>query len=147
MHSSTPDGNDDRTTVSPTQARALLDSIPGRPRRRLRASDHLLAVATIVLSFAAGLLAVSGCAWWAILPGVAALVVSHHWVSARQSRVNEPRMRAAFWVNVAFTVWITIPIWRGIMHGETIPFPAAFLFASLAPALWLGFYAVLLGRR
>ena len=147
MHSSTPDGKGDSTTVSPMQARALLDSIPRRPRRRLHASDHLLAAATIVLSFAAGLLAVSGYAWWAILPRVAALVVSHNWVSGRQGRVNEPRMRAAFWVNVIFTVWLTIPIWRGIVHSETIPFPAAFLFAGLAPAVWLVFYTVLLNRR
>ncbi|MGO3846263.1 hypothetical protein [Agrococcus casei] len=147
MHARRPDDQSDSAAVSPAQARTLLGSIPKRPRRRLRASDHFLAAATIAQSFAAGILAVSGQAWWAIIPGIGALMVAHHWVSMRQGRVNEPRMRAAFWVNVVFTVWLTIPIWRGIVHGETIPFPAAFLFASLAPAVWLIFYAVLLRRR
>jgi len=138
---STPDA------MTASEAQRLLASVPPRPRRRLRAMDHLSALATIALSFAAGALALAGHPWWATLPGLGALVVSHHWVARRQRLANEPRLRAAAMVTVVFTVWLVIPIWRGITRGEVIPFPEAFLFAGLAPLAWLAYYLVLLIRR
>lgn len=136
----------ERQSLSAIEAQRLLDSVPQRPRRIFEGSDHLSAAATVALSFAAGLLALSGLAWWAIVPALGALVTSHMWISKRLSRPNEPRLKGTF-ISAAFTVWILIPVWRGIMHGETIPFPEAFVFAGLAPAAWLIFYTVLLIRR
>ncbi|KAM9864046.1 hypothetical protein ACI1US_00206 [Leucobacter sp. BZR 635] len=100
----------------------------------------------MLLSFAGGALALGGYAWWAIIPALAAVLAAHHWVNQRLSRAGEPRLRASA-VTSIFTVWLAIPIWRGITHGETIPFPEAFVFAGLAPAAWLVFYLVLLVRR
>ncbi len=137
----------DNASVTPEQARELLASVPRKPRRQLTPVDHVCAVATIVLAFVAGLLALGGHPWWAALPATGALVVSHSWLSARQRRVNEPRLRATLLVSIAFTTWLLIPIWRGITRGETIPFPEAFLFAGLAPIAWLVFYLILLIRR
>jgi hypothetical protein len=137
----------DNASVTPEQARQLLASVPRRPRRRLTAVDHVCAVATIALAFVAGLLALGGHPWWAVLPAIGALVISHSWLSARRDRANEPRLRATLAVSIAFTTWLSIPIWRGVTRGETIPFPEAFLFASLAPIAWLVFYLILLIRR
>jgi hypothetical protein len=109
--------------------------------------DHLGALTTVALSLTAGLLSLSGHPLWAILPALGALTTSHAWITRRQQRANEPRLNAAALVTVVFTVWLLIPVWRGITRGETIPFPEAWLFAGLAPAVWLGYYIVLLIRR
>lgn len=132
--------------LSPVDAQHLLDSMARRPRRVFRDSDHLSSAATISLSFIAGLLALSGHPWWAVLPALCAVISSHMWVNKRLSRANEPRLKATF-IATVFTVWLLLPIWRGIAHGETIPFPEALAFAGLAPAAWLVFYLVLLIRR
>ncbi len=109
--------------------------------------DHLSALTTITLSLAAGLLSLSGHPWWAVLPALGALTTSHAWISGRQRRSNEPRLKAATLVTTAFSAWLLIPVWRGVTRGETIPFPEAWLFAGLAPAVWLVYYTVLLIRR
>lgn len=133
--------------MTPAEAQRLLASMPPRPRRRLGIADHLSAIATIGLSFAAGALALAGHPWWAVLPGVVALITAHLWVLRRQRRANEPRLAAPTIATVVFAAWLVIPIWRGITRGEVIPFPEALLFAGLAPAAWLVFYVVLLLRR
>lgn len=128
------------------EAQSLLEAIPARPQRQFEISDHLSAVATVLCGFGSGLLALSGHPWWAIAPALVAFFVSHHWVANRLARPNEPRLRASI-VTAIFTVWLAIPIWRGIMHGDTIPFPEAWILAGLAPVAWAVFYLVLLVRR
>lgn len=133
--------------LTPSHARNLLGSMPQRPRRHLELKDHLAAAGVIALSMAAGLVALAGRPWWAILPAVAALAAAGGWLASRKARVNEPRLGRHTVVIVVFSVWLFLPIWRGITRGETIPFPEALIFAGLAPAAWLGFYLVLLLRR
>lgn len=132
--------------VTAIEAQRLLDSMPPRPRRVFSAGDHLSAIATIVLSLTSGLLALSGFPWWAIPLTLGAIVTSNVWISKRLSQPNEPRLKGTI-ISAAFAVWLLIPVWRGLVHGETIPFPEAFIFAGLAPAAWLVFYVVLLIRR
>jgi len=139
------DSNENRT-ISAHDAQRLLDSMPPRPRRVFSAVDHLSAAATIALSFTSGLLALSGLSWWAIAPALGAIATSNVWISKRLSQPNEPRLKGTF-ISAAFAVWLLIPVWRGLVHGETIPFPEIFIFAGLAPAAWLVFYVVLLIRR
>lgn len=133
--------------VSPQQAQELLDSVPERPRRHLGAGDHLSAAGTAALALASGLLALSGHPWWAILPAVATVVVADRWVSARKRRANEPRLGAVMLVSAVFGAWLFVPIYRGIRHGELVPFPESLVLAGLAPAVWLVFYTWLLIRR
>ena len=132
--------------ITAIEAQRLLDSMPPRPRRVFDSRDHMSALATIVLSFASGILALSGFPWWAIPLTLGAIVTSNVWISKRLSQPNEPRLKGTI-ISAAFAVWLLIPVWRGLMHGETIPFPEAFIFAGLAPAAWLVFYVVLLIRR
>lgn len=132
--------------VTPNEAQLLLASVPAKPRRRLELIDHVSAAATSLCSLTAGLVALSGHPWWATLPAACALITSHVWIGRRLHRANEPRLRATI-VTMAFTVWLLIPVWRGITRGETIPFPESLIFAGLAPAAWLAFYTVLLIRR
>lgn len=120
--------------------------MPPRPRRIFSAGDHLSAIATIALSYASGLLALSGLPWWAIPPALGAIVTSNVWISERVGQPNEPRLKGTF-ISAAFAAWLLIPVWRGLVHGETVPFPEAFIFAGLAPAAWLVFYVMLLIRR
>lgn len=137
----------DDLRMSPHQARELLDSVPSRPRRKLELRDHLNAATTIILSFASGVLALSGYPWWAVIPAAGALIASNFWVTNRRSRPNEPRLKASTISTIAFATWLTLPIWRGITRGDTIPFPEAWIFAGLAPAAWLVFYLILVVRR
>ena len=146
MNAHFPTDPQDQEITTPDQARRLLAAVPKRPRRQFSISDHVSTAATVACSFLAGLIALSGHPWWAIIPTLCALITSHHWIASRLSRANEPRLKLAI-VSAAFTVWLLIPVWRGITHGETIPFPEAFLFAGLAPAFWLTFYIILLIRR
>lgn len=136
----------ERQNVTAIEAQRLLDSIPPRPRRVFDSRDHVSALATIALSLTSGLLALSGLPWLAIPPALGAIVTSNVWISKRLSQPNEPRLKGAF-ISAAFAAWLLIPVWRGLVHGETIPFPEAFIFAGLAPAAWLVFYVVLLIRR
>ncbi|GGF33337.1 hypothetical protein GCM10010922_05610 [Microbacterium sorbitolivorans] len=140
------DGSQGPSPVSPEHAQGLLDSIPRRPRRVFTARDHLSTAATVLLSFAAGLLTMVGHVWWAIPLALGAIVIAHGWIKSRLDRPNEPRLKGAS-VATAFTVWLLIPIWRVLVHGETVPLPEGFLFAALAPAAWLVLYLVLLIRR
>lgn len=133
--------------MTPQRARQLLESVPERPRRHLAVRDHLSVLATVALAFVAGLLALSRHPWWAILPAVTAIVVADRWVSARKQRVGEPRLVAVTLVSAVFGAWLTVPIYRGIRHGEVIPFPEILVLAGLAPAAWLVYYAWLLIRR
>ena len=135
------------TPLTPEHARELLGSIPNRPRRRLALRDHLSAIATIALSLVSGLLALSGSPWWAIIPGVAALIVVDRWFAERKRRTNEPRFGAVQFVFALFGVWLTLPIYRGIRFDDTAPFPEALILGGLAPAAWLVFYLWLLIRR
>lgn len=147
MNSALPTGpHQDQKIVTPDEAQRLLASVPRRPRRQITIIDHASTAATATCSFAAGVVALSGHPWWAILPALCALFTSHVWLASRLKRANEPRLKANI-ATVAFTVWLLIPIWRGITRGETIPFPEAFVFAGLAPAAWLAFYIILLLRR
>ncbi|MCC3267289.1 hypothetical protein [Arthrobacter gengyunqii] len=146
MNTELPADPQDPQIATPDQARRLLSSIPKRPERQFAASDHVSTAATVACSLAAGLIALSGHPWWAIIPTLCALITSHRWIASRLSRPNEPRLMLTIAIS-AFTVWLLIPVWRGITHGETIPFPEAFLFAGLAPASWLTFYIILLIRR
>lgn len=132
--------------ISAAEAQHLLNSVPDRPRRAFGIGDHVSAAATIALSFAAGLLAVGGFPWWALTPALAAILSSHWWLNNRVTRPNEPRLKGRVVLTV-FTVWVLIPVWRGIMYGDTVPFPEAILAASFAPVAWLIFYIVLLIRR
>lgn len=132
--------------ITAIEAQRLLETMPPRPRRVFSAGDHLSAIATIALSFTSGLLALSGFPWWAIPLALGAIVTSNVWISKRLSQPNEPRLKGTF-ISAAFAVWLLIPVWRGLVHGETVPFPEAFIFAGLAPAAWLVFYVVLLIRR
>jgi len=132
--------------LSPGEAQHLLDLVPSRPRREFRIGDHLSTAATVALSLIAGALALGGYPWWAAIPALCAIINAHTWISKRLNRANEPRLRPTF-ISAAFTVWVLIPVWRGVRHGETIPFPEAWLFAGLAPGAWLVFYLVLLIRR
>ncbi|WP_291279488.1 hypothetical protein [Galactobacter sp.] len=131
---------------TPAEAQRLLDSIPARPRRVLGAADHLSAAAIILLSFAAGVVALVGHPWWAVIPAAGALVMSHLWLLKRLRRPNEPRLTGTLALTV-FAVWLVMPVWRGITRGETVPVPEVFIFAGLAPAAWLIYYVVLLVRR
>lgn len=141
---STPQGNE---PLTPQRARELLESVPARPRRHLGARDHLSVLATAVLALATGLLSLSGHPWWAIAPAVAAIIVADRWVSGRKQRVGEPRLGAVMLVSAVFGAWLFVPIYRGIRHGEVIPFPEILILAGLAPAAWLVYYAWLLIRR
>ncbi len=132
--------------ITAIEAQRLLELMPPRPRRVFSAGDHLSAIATIALSFASGLLALSGFPWWAIPLALGAIVTSNVWISKRLSQPNEPRLKGTF-ISAAFAAWLLIPVWRGLVHGETVPFPEALIFAGLAPAAWLVFYVVLLIRR
>ncbi|WP_156223012.1 hypothetical protein [Pseudactinotalea suaedae] len=133
--------------VAPQQARDLLASVPKRRRREMSARDHLCAVATILLSLAAGLVALAGQPWWALVPALGALLVAHTWLDGRRSRPNEPRLGAHTIAVALFTVWLLLPIWRGVTRGDEAPFPESLVLAGLAPVVWLGFYLVLLIRR
>ncbi len=146
-HGKTKDHKASESGVTIHQAEELLASVPPRPKRQLELRDHLNAIATIVMSFSSGLLALSGHPWWAILPAVAAIMVSNFWITKRRSRPNEPRFKIANTTTVMFTVWLTLPIWRGITRGDTAPFPESLIFAGLAPSAWLLFYIILLVRR
>lgn len=132
--------------LSPEQARDLLGSIPRRPRRVFTSRDHISAAATAILSFAAGVIVLAGHPWWATPLALGAIIIAHGWIKSRLERPNEPRLKGVF-VATAFTIWLLIPIWRGLVHGETVPFPEALIFAGLAPAAWLVLYLVLLLRR
>ena len=131
---------------SRAEAQDLLAAMPQRPRRQLTIRDHLITGGIVLLSLAAGLLAMGGHAWWALAPALGAVLAAHHWVARRLSRANEPRLRAST-VTTVFTVWLLLPIWGGISRGDGAPFPESLLFAGLAPVAWLAFYAVLLLRR
>ncbi len=131
---------------SRAEAQDLLAAMPQRPRRHLAVRDHLITGSIVLLSLAAGLLATSGHAWWALAPALAAALAAHHWVARRVSRANEPRLKAST-VTTVFTVWLLLPIWGGISRGDGAPFPESLLLAGLAPVAWLVFYAVLLVRR
>ena len=133
--------------VAPQQARVLLASVPERRRREVGARDHLGAAATILLSLAAGLVALAGQPWWALGPALGSLLAAHTWLHGRRARPNEPRLGANTIVLAVFTVWLLLPIWRGITRGEEAPFPESLVLAGLAPVVWLGFYLVLLIRR
>lgn len=85
--------------------------------------------------------------WWAVLPGLIALVAAFYWLTQRWARVNEPRLGASTVVSILFTVWLSIPIWRGITRGETATFPESWVLGGFAPAAWLVYYLVLLIRR
>ncbi|NUL49197.1 hypothetical protein F7P69_28965 [Cellulosimicrobium funkei] len=139
----------DEHRLAAQQARELLESIPSRPQRHLSARDHLCAAITVLSSLAAGLLALSGHPWWAVVPALAALAGAYSWFSGRQGRPNEPRFggAAATLVPSVFTVWLALPIYRGIRYGDVAPFPEILVLAGLAPAAWLVFYLVLLVRR
>lgn len=132
--------------LSAVEAQHLLDSAPDRPRRVLGVSDHLSAAVIISLSFLAGVIALIGHPWWAVIPAVGAIVMSHWWILKRLRRPNEPRLKGTFVLTV-FAVWLVMPIWGGITRGETVPVPEVFIFSGLAPAAWLVFYVVLLIRR
>ncbi|TLP98607.1 hypothetical protein FEF26_04205 [Nesterenkonia salmonea] len=127
-------------------ARELLGSMPRRPRRRLGASDHIWVGTTAIFAMASGLVALAGNPWWAIIPGVTSSIGAFTWLAHRQAQVNEPRLRAVL-VPSLFAVWLSLPIWRGITRGDTIPFPESLIFAGLAPAAWLGLYLWILLRR
>ncbi|MEE6281549.1 hypothetical protein [Georgenia sunbinii] len=135
------------TGVTPERARALLASLPSRPRRQLGPTDHLSAGLTIVLALASGLLALSGRPWWATIPALAAIAMANAWLTGRIQRVNEPRLRTTILPTAVFTAWLLVPVWRGITRGETAPLPEAFILAGLAPVAWLVFYVILLIRR
>lgn len=135
------------TPLSPGKAQQLLGSVPHRPRRELKAVDHVIAILVVAASLAAGLLALSGYGWIAVAPAIIALLSANHWFSARQRRINEPRYRGARTILVLFATWLFLPIWRSIVHHETAPWPEALLLAGLAPVLWLGYYLFLLIRR
>ncbi|WAP52643.1 hypothetical protein OL239_05315 [Arthrobacter sp. ATA002] len=146
MNAESPINPQDREITTPDQARRLLTAIPERPRREFTIADHASTAVTVAGSFFSGLVALIGHPWWAIIPTLCTLITSHYWIASRLARPNEPRLKVTA-VSAAFTVWLLIPVWRGISHGETIPFPEAFLFAGLAPAAWLTFYIILLIRR
>lgn len=133
--------------VTRQQAVKLLASIPPPPKRELTLRDHLFAAIAIVMGMISGLLALSGHPWWAVIPGAAAIAASNFWIADRKARPNEPRIKAGIIATIAFTTWLTLPIWRGITHGETVPFPEAWILAGLAPAAWLAFYLILFFRR
>lgn len=135
-----------RTTLSTEDAQELLNSVPPRPRRHFSTLDHLSTATMIACSLASGLLALSGHPWLAIIPAAFALIASNLWLSRRLGRPNEPRLQANIAV-VVFTVWMIIPLWRGITRGDTAPFPESLILAGLAPAAWLVFYLILLIRR
>ncbi|WP_313823470.1 hypothetical protein [Citricoccus sp.] len=137
----------ERTSVTPEQARDLLASVPRRPRRQLGPADHAFAVTIIVLSLASGLMALEGHPWWAVLPGIGALAAVYSWLARRWHRVNEPRLGASTIMSTVFTVWLLIPLWRGITRGETAPFPESLVLGGFASAAWLVYYVVLLIRR
>ncbi len=99
------------------------------------------------MSLLSGLVALSGHPWWAIPPALVAVIVAHRWVAGRRQRTNEPRLGAASWVSTLFSVWLALPIYRGVRFGETAPFPEALILGGLAPAAWLLFYLWLLIRR
>ena len=128
------------------EAEQLLATMPPRPRRHLGTTDHLITAGILVLSFTAGLLAMSGQAWWAVAPALGAILTAHHWVNRRLSRPNEPRLKASTATTI-FAAWLLLPIWRGITQGETLPLSEAFFFAGLAPIAWLVFCTALLVRR
>ncbi|MFV0286762.1 MAG: hypothetical protein ACK5IM_10335 [Demequina sp.] len=102
----------------------------------------------MLLAFSAGVITLNGHPWWAVPLALCAIANAHGWITSRLERANEPTSPAwGAFVVTAFTIWLLIPIWRGVVHGETIPFPEAFIFAGLAPAVWLALYVVLLVRR
>lgn len=136
----------ENSRISALDAQRLLDSMPARPPRVFTMRDHLSTAATIALAFGSGLLSLSGLAWWAIPLALGAIATSNGWISKRLSQPNEPRLKGTF-ISAAFAAWLLIPVWRGMVHGETIPFPEIFVFAGLAPAAWLVFYVVILIRR
>lgn len=117
------------------------------PRRTFGVRDHLCAFVTFVAALASGLLALSGHPWWAALSAMTAIIVASTWVSARQRRAHEPPLGATTLVSAVFGAWLVLPIYRGIRHGETAPFPELLILGGLAPAAWLMFYAWLLIRR
>lgn len=133
--------------VTRQYATELLALVPPRPKRQLDLRDHVFAVTTIVMALVSGLLALSGHPWMAILPAAVAITTSSGWTSGRKNRPNEPRFKVSIFATMAVASWLTLPIWRGITRGETIPFPEAWVMAGLAPAAWLLFYIVLLIRR
>ncbi len=133
--------------LTPSDAQQLLSSVPSRPRRKFKAFDHLMAVAVIAASFAAGQLALSGYGWLSIAPAIIAFLCAQHWFAARQRRVNEPRFRGASIILAIFTVWLLQPTWRNLVHQETAPWPDSLILSGLAPLLWLGYYLFLLIRR
>lgn len=143
MSDSEPGKNEHLTAA---EAQRLLESMPPRPPRVFTAGDHVSAIATIALSLASGLLALSGLAWWAIPPALGAIVTANVWLSKRLSQPNEPRIRATL-ISAVFAAWLMLPVWRGLVYGETAPFPEALFLGGLAPAAWLVFYVVLLIRR
>lgn len=140
------DGPRNSTHLSPEHAQSLLDSMARRPRRVFTVRDHLSTAATVLLSFAAGLLTPLGHVWWAIPLTLGAIIIAHGWIKSRLDRPNEPRVKGGL-VATVFTVWLLIPLWDALVHGETVPLPEALLFAALAPAAWLVLYLVLLLRR
>lgn len=138
----------DERPLTAQRARELLESVPRRPQRHLSARDHLCAAITVLTSLAAGLLALSGHPWWAVAPALVAAVAAHSWFSGRQARPNEPRFGGVTTVVISvFTVWLALPIYRGIRYGDVAPFPEMLVLAGLAPVAWLVFYLVLLARR
>lgn len=145
-----PPGEHRRTgTLTAEHARELLDSVPERPQRSLSARDHLSAAITVLSSLTSGLLALSGYPWWAVVPALIAALGAFHWFSRRQGRPNEPRFGAistALMPSI-FTVWLILPVYRGIRYGDVAPFPEILVLAGLAPVVWLVFYLVLLVRR
>ncbi|NDK30872.1 hypothetical protein [Nesterenkonia haasae] len=141
-----PAGVDGGANPTPEQARALLAAIPAQPKHELGVADHICVGATVILAMASGLIALTGHPWWAVIPAVASSTGAFAWIAHRQARVNEPRLRAVL-LPCLFAAWLSLPIWRGITRGETVPFPESMIFAGLAPAAWLGFYLWLQLRR
>lgn len=133
--------------LAPEQARALLDSVPARPRRQLGLQDHLSALAAVVLSLASGVMALSGYALWAILPAGAAVAVGSSWIYSRRQRANEPQLGPIALVFGAFGAGVGVPIYRAIRHGETVPFPESLVLGGLGAAVWLVYYLWLFVRR
>lgn len=119
--------------VTRAQAVKLLASIPAPPKRQLKWRDRLFAAIAIVMGMFSGLLALSGHPWWAVIPGAAAIAASNFWITDRRARPNEPRIKAGVIATIVFTTWLTLPIWRGITRGDTVPFPEAWTLAGLPP--------------
>lgn len=136
--------------AAPSEPEAAADpfaSTTSGPRRRFGIREHLSAFAAIAFSLLSGLLALSGHPWWAILPASASIIVASAWTSARKRHAAAPLPGAVTLVAAVFGAWLFLPLYRGICHGETVPFPELLNLGGLAPAAWLLFYTWMLLRR